>query len=166
MALHRSMLPRPLKLPVRPHSNARRTGSSSLVHTFRRSSSSSLATPTIARVHSLFWPSAAPGAESFVSNLDASGETGNISLVVLGDADHASFDNITFADDRDTILVTEDRGDTLHDQLNTLDSIWAYKLNKQRPNQNIVSRFVALGLDRLGGLPGEEDKAHTGLAIS
>ena len=50
--------------------------------------------------------------------------------VVLGDADHASFDNITFVDDKDTILVTEDRGDTLHDQLNKLDSIWAYKLDR------------------------------------
>ena len=69
-------------------------------------------------------------------------------------------------DDSDTVLVTEDRGDTLHDQLNTLDSIWAYKVNKQRPNQNIVSRFVALGLDRLAGLPGEEDNEPTGLEMS
>ena len=53
--------------------------------------------------------------------------------MVLGDADHASFDNVTFVDDEDTILVTEDRGDTLHDQLNKLDSIWAYKLNQQHP---------------------------------
>ena len=37
----------------------------------------------------------------------------HISLVVLGDADHAAFDNITFVDDKDTILVTEDRGDTV-----------------------------------------------------
>src|SRR5207244_7635163 len=60
----------------------------------------------------------------FRVDLDASRETGHISLVVLGDADHASFDNLTFADDKDTILVAEDRGDTLHDQLNKLDSIW------------------------------------------
>ena len=31
--------------------------------------------------------------------------------------------------------MTEDRGDTLHDQLNKLDSIWAYKLNQQHPDQ-------------------------------
>src|SRR2546423_14454881 len=102
----------------------------------------------------------------FRVDLRADRNSGLISLVVLGDADHASFDNITFVDDNDTVLVTEDRGDTLHDQLNTLDSIWAYKLNKQRPNQNIVSRFVALGLDRLAGLPGEEDNEPTGLEMS
>ena len=66
----------------------------------------------------------------FRVDLNASRENGNISLVVLGDADHAAFDNMTFVDDKDTILVTEDRGDTLHDQLNKLDSIWAYKLNQ------------------------------------
>ena len=63
----------------------------------------------------------------------------HISFVVLGDADHAAFDNITFVDDKDTILVTEDRGDTLHDQLNKLDSIWAYKLNQQHPERSIAS---------------------------
>src|SRR5882724_11961255 len=41
----------------------------------------------------------------FRVDLDGSRETGNISLVVLGDADHAAFDNLTFSDDRDTILV-------------------------------------------------------------
>jgi secreted PhoX family phosphatase len=102
----------------------------------------------------------------FRVNLRADGNSGFISLVVLGDADHASFDNITFVDDKDTILVTEDRGDTLHDQLNKLDSIWAYKLNKRDPQQNIVSRFVALGLDRLAGVPGEEDNEPTGLHMS
>ena len=66
----------------------------------------------------------------FRVDLDANRESGNISLVVLGDADHAAFDNITFVDDKDTVLVTEDRGDLLHDQLNTLDSIWAYKLDQ------------------------------------
>jgi hypothetical protein len=54
----------------------------------------------------------------------------------------------------------------LHDQLNVLDSIWAYKLNRQRPERNIVSRFMALGLDRLAGVPGEEDNEPTGLHMS
>ena len=102
----------------------------------------------------------------FRVDLRADRNSGLISLVVLGDADHASFDNITFVDDNDTILVAEDRGDTLHDQLDTLDSIWAYKLNKQHPDQNIVSRFVALGLDRLAGVIGEEDNEPTGLHMS
>ena len=99
----------------------------------------------------------------FRVDLDGSRESGNISLVVLGDADHASFDNVTFVDDRDTILVTEDRGDGLHDQLNKLDSIWAYKLNRQHPERSLAARFVALGLDRLAT---DEDNEPTGLHMS
>src|SRR6184192_678340 len=99
----------------------------------------------------------------FRIDLDANRETGSISMVVLGDADHASFDNITFVDDKDTVLLAEDRGDTLHDQLNTLDSIWAYKLNKQHPERNIVARFVALGLDEVAT---DEDNEPTGLHMS
>jgi len=102
----------------------------------------------------------------FRVDLDASRETGHISLAVLGDADHAAFDNITFVDDKDTVLLAEDRGDTLHDQLNKLDSIWAYKLNRQHPERNIVARFVALGQDTVAGVPGEEDNEPTGLHMS
>jgi hypothetical protein len=102
----------------------------------------------------------------FRVDLDANRETGSISLVVLGDADHAAFDNMTFVDDKDTILVTEDRGDTLHDQLNKLDSIWAYNLNRQHPERNIVTRFVALGQDMVAGVPGEEDNEPTGIHMS
>jgi hypothetical protein len=99
----------------------------------------------------------------FRVDLDASRETGNISLVVLGDADHASFDNLTFVDDKDTILVGEDRGDTLHDQLNKLDSIWAYKLNQQHPERTTAARFVALGQDPLAT---DEDNETTGVHMS
>ena len=99
----------------------------------------------------------------FRVDLNANRNNGTISLVVLGDADHASFDNVTFVDDRDTILVAEDRGDTLHDQLNKLDSIWAYKLNSQHPDRNLVARFVALGLDRMAT---DEDNEPTGLHMS
>jgi hypothetical protein len=96
----------------------------------------------------------------FRVDLDANRETGNISLVVLGDADHASFDNLTFVDDKDTILVGEDRGDTLHDQLNKLDSIWAYKLS---PAGTTVARFIALGQDQMAT---DEDNEPTGLHMS
>ncbi len=102
----------------------------------------------------------------FRVDLDTNRETGNISLVVLGDAAQAAFDNITFVDDKDTVLLAEDRGDTLHDQLNVPDSISAYKLNRQRPDRNIVARFVALGQDRLAGVSGEEDNEPTGLHMS
>ena len=102
----------------------------------------------------------------FRVDLNANRDGGNISLVVLGDANHAAFDNITFADDSDTILVTEDRGDTLHDQLNKLDSIWAYKLNRQHPDRSIVTRFIALGEDRKAPIATEEDNEPTGLHMS
>ena len=100
----------------------------------------------------------------FRVDLDASRETGSISLVILGDADHAAFDNITFVDDKDTVLLAEDRGDTLHDQLNKLDSIWAYKLDKQHPERNSVVRFLALGEDEVAIL--DEDNEPTGLHMS
>jgi len=102
----------------------------------------------------------------FRVDLDANRETGHISLVILGDADHAAFDNITFVDDRDTVLLAEDRGDTLHDQLNKLDSVWAYNLNRQHPERNIVARFLALGQDSVAGVPGAEDNEPTGLHMS
>ena len=55
------------KPSARLHSSARRTGNSSLVHTFRPSYSTSRATQIIARGRTLCWQRAAPGAESFVS---------------------------------------------------------------------------------------------------
>lgn len=94
----------------------------------------------------------------FRVDLDANGQTGTIGLVVLGDASHNSFDNITFSS-RTTILLTEDRGDTLHDQLNTLDSIWAYDV----ANTAAPARLVALGLDRMAT---DEDNEPTGLHYS
>jgi hypothetical protein len=102
----------------------------------------------------------------FRVDLNPDRNTGNISLVILGDADHAAFDNITFVDDRDTVLIAEDRGDLLHDQLNTVDSIWAYRLNRQHPERNIVTRFDALGQDKLAGIAGEEDNEPTGVHMS
>jgi hypothetical protein len=99
----------------------------------------------------------------FRVDLDGSRVTGNISLVVLGDGDHAAFDNLAFSDDKDTVLVAEDRGDLLHDELNKLDSIWGYRLNRENSAQNVVSRFLALGQDRLAT---DEDNEPTGLHMS
>lgn len=110
----------------------------------------------------------------FRLDLDASRNAGRISLVVLGDAGHAGFDNVTFAS-RDVLLVGEDRGDTLHRQLDRLDSVWAYDLSRPRV---AAKRFVALGRDRasetdvaLGeadtpGFQNEGDNEPTGLHIS
>lgn len=86
--------------------------------------------------------------------------TGTISILVLGDADHASFDNLTFADDH-TLLAAEDRGDTLHKQLNKLDSVWAFATDGSAGPR----RFVALGRDGLSITKGE-DNEPTGLHVS
>ena len=97
----------------------------------------------------------------FRVDFDASRDNGSISLVVLGDADHASFDNIIFSG-RNTVLTSEDRGDTLHDQLDKLDSVWAYDVT----NPGSGARFIALGQDRMAGVVGEEDNEPTGLTYS
>jgi hypothetical protein len=84
---------------------------------------------------------------------------GQISLFVLGDHDHNSFDNLAFINERQ-LLAAEDRGDLLHTELNTLDSIWAFNL----PNGK-ATRFVALGRDATSITHGE-DNEPTGLFVS
>jgi Bacterial protein of unknown function (DUF839) len=87
---------------------------------------------------------------------------GRISIFALGDQKHASFDNLTFVD-KNVLLAAEDRGDTLHDQLNILDSVWAYDLRK--PNADPV-RFIALGRDTVASVPSGEDNEPTGVLFS
>ncbi len=102
------------------------------------------------------------------------GVFGSISIVVLGDREHNSFDNLAFAD-ATTLLVAEDRGDTLHRQLNVLDSVWAYDV--RRPGDP-PGRFIALGRDPdsalnaacvdagVAGFPNDGDNEPTGLHVS
>ena len=106
---------------------------------------------------------AARGAWGGIFRVDLSHDrnSGRISLIVLGDADHAAFDNLTFADNKETLLATEDRGDTLHDQLNKLDSIWAFSVKT-----GAAARLVALGEDRMAPIATEEDNEPTGLHMS
>lgn len=96
----------------------------------------------------------------FRVDLARSRQTGTISLVVLGDADHNSFDNLTFTD-KNTLLAAEDRGDTLHAQLNKFDSIWAFDVSEKNPLP--AARLLALGRDRLAN---GEDNEPTGLTFS
>ncbi len=96
----------------------------------------------------------------FRVDLNSDRETGLISILVLGDADHASFDNLSFADSR-TILATEDRGDTLHMQLNKLDSVWAFPIG----GWGKPRRLVALGRDATS-VEKEEDNEPTGIHVS
>jgi hypothetical protein len=96
----------------------------------------------------------------FRVNLAQDRNSGTISIFVLGDAAHCSFDNLTFSDDH-TLLAAEDRGDTLHEQLNTLDSLWSFATDGSAGPR----RFVALGRDHLSVQRGE-DNEPTGLHVS
>lgn len=97
----------------------------------------------------------------FRVDLNSDRDTGLISLFFLGDADHASFDNLTFADSR-TLLAAEDRGDLLHTQLNKLDSVWAFSVHGW-PRKPL--RLVALGRDATS-VAKEEDNEPTGIFVS
>ena len=75
----------------------------------------------------------------------------------------ASFDNVAFAGPR-VLLTAEDRGNTLHQQLNMLDSVWGYRLGDPA-----AERFLALGRDRVSeadAAAGGDDNEPTGLTIS
>jgi len=84
---------------------------------------------------------------------------GQISLFILGDRDHNSFDNLAFLNERQ-LGATEDRGDLLHTELNTLDSIWAFDVRTAK-----AKRLVALGRDASSIAHGE-DNEPTGLFVS
>lgn len=59
----------------------------------------------------------------------AGADTATIRTLARGDAVHAGFDTFSFLDAK-TALVGEDRGDSLHGQLNALDSAWAIDITK------------------------------------
>lgn len=111
----------------------------------------------------------------FRVDLDDSFNSGAISIFFLGDADHSSFDNLTFMRGN-LLLATEDRGDNLHKQLNKLDSIWGFNV-ASKPHETPV-RFVALGRDSAStadahlldastpGFQNEGDNESTGLHVS
>jgi hypothetical protein len=84
---------------------------------------------------------------------------GQISLFFLGDHDHNSFDNLSFANEQQ-LLAAEDRGDGLHTQLNTLDSVWTFNVKGGKP-----IRFIALGRDATSIAHGE-DNEPTGVFVS
>jgi hypothetical protein len=81
-----------------------------------------------------------------------SANTGKLHLLFQGDAEHASFDNISWFSDH-TVAVVEDRGDTFHSQGNgiqpsALDSGWAIDANVDHSRtKGGVVRFLAEGRD-------------------
>jgi hypothetical protein len=96
--------------------------------------------------------------------------TGTISILFRGDQTHNSFDNITAADPY-TLFVGEDRGDTLHGQLNTLDSVWSVDTETAS-----IKRLIAEGRDPsatadaplvgTAGFQNDGDNETTGLFVS
>lgn len=127
------------------------------------------------------YPGAAErGAWGALLRLDmpkAGADTGTVRAIARGDAVHASFDTFTFLDAK-TALVGEDRGDTLHQQLNRLDSLWAIDIT--RPVDAILpaaKRIEAEGRDpeafadvalKDAGLPDHNDGDNevTGVHVS
>jgi hypothetical protein len=91
-------------------------------------------------------------------HFNTSGRGGRISIAVLGNSVHSSFDTLAFASSN-TFLTGEDRGNTLHGQLNTLDSVWRYRLGDANGQ-----RFIALGRDPISLSEGE-DNEPTGVEV-
>jgi hypothetical protein len=77
----------------------------------------------------------------------AGADTATVKAVIVGDQAHASFDNVTFLDKK-TVLLTEDRGETLHQQANALDSLWSFDITKPLDKINAdAKRLIAQGRD-------------------
>ena len=92
----------------------------------------------------------AAGAWGAILRVDfpsAGASTGKIKTILNGDGTLASFDNISFLDGN-TLLMAEDRGETLHQQMNALDSLWSVDLTKPIDQINAdAKRLVAEGRD-------------------
>ena len=93
-------------------------------------------------------PPAPPGARCCASTCPRPGaDSATVKAVVVGDQAHASFDNVAFLDKK-TVLLTEDRGETLHQQANALDSLWSFDITKPLDQINAdAKRLIAQGRD-------------------
>src|SRR4029079_6510557 len=81
-----------------------------------------------------------------------SADTGKLHLLFQGNAEHASYDNISWLTDP-TVAVVEDRGDAFHSEANgvqptAFDSGWAIGANVDHSNSDAgVTRFLAEARD-------------------
>jgi hypothetical protein len=117
----------------------------------------------------LYPGAAARGAWGAFLRIDmpaAGSDTASVRTIVLGDETHNSFDNVTFLDE-DTFIGAEDRGDSLHQQENVLDSVWSFDIRKPLNRINgDAKRLVALGRDPESLNNQHEDNEPTGLHVS
>jgi hypothetical protein len=75
-----------------------------------------------------------------------SSDTGTVSIVLKGNQDHDSFDNVSFLG-RDDLAVVEDAGDGLHAQRNALDSAFDVDVSHNYADGAAPLRFLAQGRD-------------------
>jgi hypothetical protein len=75
-----------------------------------------------------------------------SAETGKLSLVYTGDAEHTGFDNISFLSSR-YVAVVEDAGDTVHTQRGKLDSGYVIDTRADYSTAPAPTRFLGEGRD-------------------
>jgi hypothetical protein len=96
----------------------------------------------------------------------AGARSATVRAIELGDETHNSFDNVTFLNAK-TLLVCEDRGDTLHEQEGVLDSVWSFDLRNDVDEINgDAKRLVALGRDPESLNSQHEDNEPTGILVS
>jgi hypothetical protein len=112
-----------------------------------------------------------------LNQANPSANTGTLNLLYRGDAAHAAFDNLAFADNR-TLIAVEDAGDTLHSQRNGLDSMWQFNAAASYGNPATPApvRLLAQGRDPsatldsaflgMTGFQNDGDNEITGIHIS
>jgi hypothetical protein len=101
---------------------------------------------------------------------------GHLRMVIRGDEMHTGFDNISFAD-RNTVLVAEDAGDTLHTERGRFDSLYAIRTDVNYANSGHhpvrvmyvgrdASATIDSALDDFDGFQNEGDNEVTGIHVS
>jgi hypothetical protein len=106
------------------------------------------------------------GALMKIDMPSAGSDDATVKAVEVGDAAHAAPDNVEFLD-ADTILAAEDRGDTLHNQLNLLDSLWSFDLTQPLGGINEdAQRLIAQGRDSEALNNQLTDNEVTGIDVS
>jgi secreted PhoX family phosphatase len=103
-----------------------------------------------------------------------SADKGRLAIVFRGDVAHTGFDNLSFLDDKQ-LLVVEDGGDKLHTQRNAYDSAYVVDVTADYASNDPV-RFLALSHDDMAaldstflgkeGFQNEGDNEITGIHVS